>query len=146
VASVRRLDATEDEAPMTLPYVYRFNATLVSVHDGDTISVVIDQGLRDYKGRVESPIPIRLVGMAARELADPGGPEARDYLISILPAGLPLGLSTVKPDKYNPRLDAFVETPTLPDLATHLIRVGWAVPWDGRGAQPKPAWPRVPLA
>lgn len=128
---------------MVVPAPFLFNASVVSVHDGDTFSVVIDRGMYDYTGSVDHPIPIRLVGMAARELDDPGGPEARDFVASILPVGLAVVLSTAKPDKYAPRWDARVETPTLPDLATYLISMGWAVAWNGRGTQPKPAWPRT---
>jgi endonuclease YncB( thermonuclease family) len=29
------------------------------------------------------------------------------------------------------------------DVSTAMIQTGWAVAWDGRGAQPKPPWPRV---
>jgi endonuclease YncB( thermonuclease family) len=130
-------------ADYLLPFVY--NARALDVHDGDSVNVRVDWGFRRY----DEPIPIRLLGCAARELADPGGPEARDNLTAILPAGTPLLLKTAKPDKFSPRWDAAVYyrdiTGLTVDLVAQLIATGWAVPWNGTGAQPKPAWPR-PIA
>lgn len=96
--------------------------------------------------RDSSTWSVRLLGCAARELADPGGTAARDWLRGLLPAGAPVVLGTVKPDKYGGRVDAAVWYEALPgavvNLADTLIREHWAAPWDGRGAQPKPPWPR----
>lgn len=128
-----------------IPAPFLFNATVVRVHDGDTISVVVDRGMYDYTGSTDHPIPFRLLGMAARELAEPGGMQARDNLAGLLPAGTLVVLATVKPDKYGPRWLGrllFNTTGGEQDLATLLILTGWAAAWDGRGAQPKPPWPR----
>jgi endonuclease YncB( thermonuclease family) len=32
------------------------------------------------------------------------------------------------------------------DVATQMIRDGYAAPWDGKGAQPVPPWPIPTLA
>lgn len=119
-----------------------YNATVIDVQDGDTLNVRVDWGFRRY----DEPIPIRILGIAARELDDPGGPEARDNLAALLPAGTSVLLKTAKPDKYNPRWDAdvlYLNGASAYDLGTVLVLTGWAVRWNGRGAQPKPAWPRV---
>lgn len=123
------------------PFVY--NATVVGVHDGDSVNVVIDRGMYDYKGSTDHPVPVRLVGCNANELTAPGGVEARDNLAAILTPGTAVVLTTVKPDKFAPRWDALVATATIPDLAAHLVADGWAAAWDGTGKRPTPPWPRA---
>jgi endonuclease YncB( thermonuclease family) len=111
------------------------------VHDGDTFYVTVDWG----KHRWEAGQAIRVLGIACRELDDPGGPEARDRVAGLLTVGSWVGLSTVRDDKYAPRWDCdveFVRDGQLLDLATELVLEGWAAPWNGRGVQPKPPWPR----
>lgn len=123
------------------PFVYR--ATLREVHDGDTLAVTVDFGMRRYEDTA-----VRLLNLACRELADPGGKEARDYVKTLLIPGQQLALYTAKPDKYSGRWDAavtYMRGGELRDLATDIIAAGYGVPWDGRGAQPKPAWPRTTL-
>jgi hypothetical protein len=129
-------------------YVERFErrgtglSPLPPVHDGDTFYVTADWG----KNRAELNQPIRVLGCAARELDDTGGPEARAYLAGLLPFGCWTGLYTVRDDKFAPRWDAQVEfllDGAVTDLASHLVSTGWAAPWNGRGTQPKPPWPRV---
>jgi endonuclease YncB( thermonuclease family) len=134
---------------VSIPAPYVYNAWVVSVHDGDTLNVVVDRGMYEYAGNERKPIPVRVAGGAARELADPGGVEARDAVAALLPAGTPLVLATVKPDKYGPRWLAHVTFPMggyETDLATYLIRLDWLAPWDGRGPQPRPPWPRLGVA
>jgi endonuclease YncB( thermonuclease family) len=50
----------------------------------------------------------------------------------------------LKWDKWSDRIDARLWLPGMAgDVSTVMIQTGWAVPWDGRGAQPKPPWPRA---
>lgn len=131
----------------TIPAPFVYNATVVRVHDGDTIYCVVDRGMYDYTGSTEKPIPIRLAGCAARELGAAGGDEARDFLEHVLPAGTPVVLETVKPDKYAPRWRArvlFILDGSPAYLSEYLIEEDWAASWDGRGKQPVPPWPRPP--
>lgn len=128
---------------MTVPAPFVYNATVVRVYDGDTVFVAVDRGFYDYLGSSEHPIPIRLLGMNARELAMPGGKEARDNLASLLPVGAPVVLHTAKPDKFAPRWDAVIETAATADLGADLVAAGWAAAWDGTGTKPVPPWPRV---
>lgn len=125
-----------------VPTPWRLNATVIAAHDGDTFTVLVDWGKRRY----ENKQPIRIIGIAARELDDPGGPEAADALARRLPPGTPVVLATVKDDKYAPRWDCqvtYLRDGHPRDLATDLIADGWAVAWNGRGVQPKPPWPRA---
>lgn len=125
-----------------VPCAFQYNAEVMSVHDGDTFSVVIDFGFYEYLGSKEHPIPVRLADCNARELSDEGGKEARDNLQKLLPVGSPVVLTTAKPDKYAPRWDAHVSTPTISDLVQHLEDTGWVAAWNGSGSRPLPAWPR----
>jgi len=128
--------------PVPAPYLYNA-VVLPGNHDADTINVDVDWGFR----RRDLRTPIRLLGCNARELAQPGGKEARDYVRALLPAGTPVVLATAKPDKYAPRWDAaviFRLHGIRTDLVAHLIERQWAVPWDGqRSPAPVPPWPRT---
>jgi endonuclease YncB( thermonuclease family) len=127
----------------TVPAEWQLNADVESVHDGDTFNVTVQWGKR----RQDVHQPIRLLGVAARELADPGGPEAAAALAGRpgLQPGDPVVLTTIKDDKFAPRWDcqvAYLVNGVVRDLALDLIAEQWAVPWNGRGPQPKPPWPR----
>lgn len=128
---------------MTVPVPFIYNATVAAVHDGDTFSVIVDRGFYDYLGNAAHPIPIRVLGINAIELSAPGGKEAAANLAALLPVGTAVVLTTAKPDKYAPRWDAAVETPTIPDLAAYLIENEWAAAYDGTGTKAVPPWPRT---
>lgn len=125
---------------MQLPAPFIYNAWVLSNHDGDTLTVKVDRGNKDY-----SEWNIRLLGCNARELADTGGKEARDNLHALLPAGTAIVLETVKPDKYAGRYDAkvwFRHGGKVIELTELLAGEGWVATWDGRGERPVPSWPR----
>lgn len=127
---------------LSSPYIYR--ATVTRIIDGDTFVADIDLGMYHH----EVDVPVRLLHCAAREIHDPGGPEARDNLAELLPPGTVVLLQTAKPDKYSRRWDAQVTYErggVIRDLATDLISAGWCAPWNGSGVQPKPPWPRAEL-
>lgn len=117
---------------------YRYTATVLSVHDGDTIRADADLGMSIWY-RNQS---YRLAGLNARELAMPGGPEAGDNLAAILRPGTTVTLTSVKPDKYGGRYDAVITLEDGTVLNDWLIEQGWAAPWNGKGAAPVPPWPR----
>jgi endonuclease YncB( thermonuclease family) len=120
---------------------YTYAATVLDVHDGDTIKVRVDLGFVP----VLIETSVRLLGCNAIELDAPGGMESRDHLRA-LALGQSVFLRTVKPDKFGGRYDAQVTLPGDVDLVTTLIADGWAAPWDGKGPKPVPVWPRVPPA
>lgn len=84
---------------------FQYAAEILSVHDGDTVTVRVDLGFRTYH-----IAPLRLYGINAPELSTkPGGTNARLHLISLLadPAApnqqyLPIVIKTFKnpTDKY----------------------------------------------
>lgn len=112
---------------------------VLSVYDGDTVRVDIDLG-QDVWIRNR---PVRLAGLAARELREPGGIAARDHLAALLPPGTRVSIESTGWDKYGGRITGRI---TLSDgrvLADLLVAAGYALPWNGRGAQPKPPWPTL---
>lgn len=84
--------------------MWEYRAALVAVHDGDTITVEIDQG---FGGRQEESV--RLIGVSAPELTDLGGAQARAFTESWCRtadmAGLrwPLVVTTVPTTGREPR-------------------------------------------
>ena len=131
-------------AVLTLPPVPApevVNATVEGWHDGDTVTVWVHRGGSDY-----SRWHVRLRGAACNELDDPGGPETRDEVNARIPAGTPVVLLQVTDDKYGGRKLARVivagATGGSVDLAAQLVADGWAMPWNGRGEQPRVPWPR----
>lgn len=132
---------TTSGQPVPAPYVY--NAEVVSVHDGDTIDAIVDFGFFMYLGNSEHPIPVRILGINARELSEPGGKEARDNLVKMLPVGTKIVLKSAKPDKYAPRWDATISTKEISDLPQWLIDNQWAASYSGSGPKNIPPWPRT---
>jgi endonuclease YncB( thermonuclease family) len=117
----------------TLKPTYIYAATVVSVHDGDTLTRDVDLGFWAH-----FRMPCRIAGINAPELKAPGGVEARDTLAALCPPGSPLTVVSVKPDKYGGRFDG---VPCLPDgrvVGDVLIEAGVAVAWDGTGPAPVP--------
>jgi endonuclease YncB( thermonuclease family) len=129
-------------------------ADVLVVHDGDTVDLnvtftaTIDAGFNQAITTTSTqPHSFRLFGCNANELADPGGPEARDNLAAMLPIGTRLRLSSVKDDKFGGRYDAVLWARDMLtgeeyNVVQRLIDTHWAVPWNGNGAKPKPPWPR----
>lgn len=77
------------EAP---PPSYTYSATVLGVHDGDTLKVDIDLGFRIILRGVD----LRLQGVYAPELKEPGGLRARDQLRAIIPVGAKITLQTLR--------------------------------------------------
>ena len=78
-------------------FEYWYQATVLSIHDGDTITLRFDLGRRIY-----SEDSIRLYRINAPELSQAGGKEARDYLRNLVPLGALVRVQTHKNarDKY----------------------------------------------
>ena len=78
-------------------FEYWYQATVLSIHDGDTMTLRIDMGRRIF---IEDSI--RLYRINAPELSQAGGKEARDYLRHLVPIGSIVRVQTQKnvEDKY----------------------------------------------
>lgn len=82
---------------MSVPFEYWYQAEVISVHDGDTMTLSIDMGRRIYA--IDS---IRLLGINCPELSQPGGKEAREFVRNLCPPGKRIRIRTMKNknDKY----------------------------------------------
>jgi len=137
---------------VTTPQV--FQGTVVSVVDGDTVKLSVrllrtrrknnDLGFHIYieSGWLVIHYSFRLLGCNAAERGSPGGDAATANLITLLPVGTIVEVSSEANDKYN-RYDANLKLPDGRDLVTLLISEQWAAPWDGTGVRPVPPWPRT---
>lgn len=111
-------------------------ATVVSVHDGDTLTVSLSCGIP----QVCLKVPVRLIGVDTPELRDSRPQvkaqalQAAAFVKGLLPVGSTLILTHVKRDKYF-RLDAKISV-NGSDLAGMLIERGFAKPWSGQGVKP----------
>lgn len=115
------------------------HAEVVRVVDGDTIVLDVDLGF-DAWIRNQS---FRLLGCNAREHTAPGGQEAIANLRTVLPTGMVVALTSIKPDKYGGRYDAVITLPSGQDLTELLVSTQWAAAWNGKGSKPVPPWPRT---
>jgi len=138
-------------SPLGAAFPRTYPCVVVSVHDADTAKVFLDRGGDDWW-----LTNLRLHGCAGRELKDPGGPEARDYLTGLLTRISPPSLAdmflpkwqgqceSLKYDKYGGRILGRLWLPDSPlDVSTLMVRAGFAAYWDGTGQQPKPDWPII---
>jgi hypothetical protein len=99
-------------------------AQIKNIHDGDTLTVVLDQGFGDTK-----EIRLRLLGVFAPELKDNGGHETHEFVISWLSArvspsiGWPFVVTTARTkvsDKEVETLGRYVGTLTTLDGTDNL--------------------------
>lgn len=106
--------------------MYEYRATVVSVYDGDTITLDIDLGFYIHVKKVK----MRLAGINAPEMVSgaPPGMEARDYLRSLLPVGSSVTIKTIKDrqEKYG-RFLVYVYNPL--DVNHTMVLMGYAVPY-----------------
>ena len=115
---------------------------VLDVTDADTIKLRIDLGF-NLDGL---KIKCRLYGIACLERNDPGGLESKLHVAELVPVGSEVDVRSIEWDKYSQRFDGIVYMPGNEESLNHrLIREGYAVPWNGRGTQPKPSWPPVPI-
>jgi len=111
---------------------YQYAATVVDVHDGDTIRVDVDLGF-DLTLR---SLPLRLVGLNAPELPTEAGKASRDWLRTRLPLGSTITVETLKDkqEKYGRYLALLFDGEH--SINDELIQAGHAVAWDGKGQRP----------
>lgn len=117
---------------------YTYNALIVRVIDGDTVEADVDLGFNAWLHAQA----FRLLGVNARERTDIGGREAQRNLAALLGYGTPVTLTSVKPDKFGGRYNAYITLSDGSDLSKRLIETHWAAAWNGQGPKPLPPWPR----
>jgi endonuclease YncB( thermonuclease family) len=133
-----------------------YKATVVDIHDGDTIDVSIvlvanrtrhkiddaDLGFNVHAvsgiGTVLERQSVRLLGCNAPELATDAGKAALAYLETQLHVGDVVTLVSHGWDKYGGRIDGQITLADGRDLTQAMIAAGQAAPWDGQGPKPVP--------
>jgi endonuclease YncB( thermonuclease family) len=116
-----------------------YAGVVASVRDGDSVHVTVMDPLLS----VPVVLAVRILGINANELDEPGGLEARAALEQLLPPASVVTLRSVRPDKFAGRTDAQVTTAAGFDVAARMVELGVAVRWDGSGPRPAVPWPPV---
>lgn len=113
--------------------MYEYNATVLTVHDGDTVTLDIDLGFD-----VHVHHPVRLVGINAPELSTPEGKAARTYIVSLLPVGQRVTVATAKGqwDKYGRYLGTITCPGATESVNQSMVDTAHAKAWDGNGTKP----------
>ncbi len=112
---------------------------VLSVHDGDGAILLVRVATDPH--RLWAEVDGRLTGYNARELEEPGGFEAYEYLGQLLPRGTEVTVTLHGPDKYGGRTLISVQLADGRDVATEMITSGYAARWNGKGPKPVPPWP-----
>lgn len=121
---------TASTTPAAVPWG-PYSGRVLSVHDGDTLTVQLDIARDIGFGMVMTATltyPMRLWQINAPELPTPEGIAARDYLRGLIPAGSIVTVLSHNWDKYAPRVDASVSLPAgVGDLSDAMVAAGHAV-------------------
>lgn len=108
--------------------MYEYKATIVSVYDGDTITVDMDFGCDLHRKKMK----LRMYGINAPELYDgtPDGMAARNYLREMLVIGKTYRCETLKDkqEKYG-RYLIVMYTDTGESINQMMVSAGHAVPY-----------------
>ena len=121
---------------MNMKYLYHYKAKVISVYDGDTITLMIDQGMKHF-----ARVKVRMIGINTPEIRTKDldekqrGYQAKEYLQRRI-EGKDIIVHTVKKGKfgrwlgviwdYDENLDELGES-----LNDEMIRVGHAKAYDG---------------
>jgi len=116
--------------------LYHYKAEVISVYDGDTITVMIDQGMKHF-----ARVKVRMIGINTPELRTKDldekarGYAAKDYLKSRI-EGKTVVVHTVKKGKFGRWLGViWLYEEGMEELGESLndemIRMGHAVAYDG---------------
>jgi micrococcal nuclease len=119
--------------------LYNYAATLLAVHDGDTLRLNIDLGFRLHNEDMD----MRLFGVDAPELKRPDklGEKARDAIKAwFVDHSGPYVLTTVldRTEKYGRYLAKSITAKDKHELIADQIAAGFLKPYTGKG--PKPLW------
>lgn len=107
--------------------MYDYQALVLDVHDGDTITVDVDLGFR-----IHHQMELRFLGINAPELKTPEGVAARDYLLTKVKPGDTVRIVTVatpsKDDKRE-KYGRYLATIYVGDLDVNedMVKSGHAV-------------------
>lgn len=112
-----------------------YEAIVMEIHDGDTVSLDIDLGFghficaKDLHGHPW--LSCRIFGINAPELSTPEGITARDFLTETLPLGTIVEVVSHGWDKYGGRFDGDIQLPNGKWVSTVMLESGNAVVMKG---------------
>jgi len=117
-------------------YLYHYKAEVLSVYDGDTVTLMIDQGMKHF-----ARVKVRMIGIDTPEIRTKDleekkrGYAAKDYLKSRI-EGKTIIVQTLKKGKFGRWLGVMWDyTEDADDLGESLndemIRMGHAKAYDG---------------
>ena len=137
------------------PPNYVYQATILGIHDGDTIEVSLRTALRSTRtvntdlgmhlhieaGYLTMHDSLRLLGLNAPELSTDAGKLAQRMLASQIEVGSIVRIATHldQGDKYGRLLAQVWRASDGLDINQWLIANGYAAVWDGHGPKPVPA-------
>lgn len=110
---------------------YQYKAKVLSVYDGDTLTLSIDTGFA-----INVTLPTRLYGIGAPELRAAGGKASRDHLLFLLGMRDATPTSTIyvqtikdRTEKYGRYLSVLFrrDLPGMPSVNLLMVNDGFAV-------------------
>jgi endonuclease YncB( thermonuclease family) len=99
-------------------------AVVLDVHDGDTMTLVLDLGF-DLTLKAHC----RMKGINAPELSTTAGQDSRRFALTLAKPGDLVHTTSYGWDKYGGRYDGTVQLPDGRDFATVMLQAGMAVPF-----------------
>jgi endonuclease YncB( thermonuclease family) len=126
-----------DPRTLAVDYLNHYGGTVHHVHDADTLYCLTWVPQLQMYGLVG----IRVRGVQAPELTDPGGPETRQAVVEKAPVGSAVVLGEMGPYPRPGHVTASITLQDGTDLAYWLVERGYAVRWDGKGKRPTVPWP-----
>lgn len=119
-----------------MKYLYHYKAEVLSVYDGDTVTLMIDQGMKHF-----ARVKVRMIGIDTPEIRTKDldekkrGYAAKDYLKSRI-EGKTIIVQTLKKGKFGRWLGVMWDYTEDADelgesLNDEMIRVGHAKAYDG---------------
>lgn len=103
-----------------------YPAVVTNVHDGDTMTLLLDLGFN-----ISFKSACRVYGINAPELATDAGKTALAYALSIVAVGDKVSVLSHGWDKYGGRFDGVITLPDGSDFAQHMLDSGNAVVYFG---------------
>jgi len=111
-----------------------YPALVADVHDGDTMTVVLDLGFN-----IAFRCACRCYGINAPELATPEGKAAHEYALTLVKPGDAVTVRSHGWDKYGGRFDGTVGLADGRDFGSAMVAAGFARPYFGVGPKLSPA-------
>jgi len=111
-----------------------YPAVVADVHDGDTLTLIIDLGFN-----IAFRSACRCYGINAPELATTEGKAALDYALTLIKPGDKVSVRSHGVDKYGGRFDGTVVLADGRDFGSAMVAAGFARPYFGVGPKTPPA-------